>query len=98
MGKDEGNRHKVGALHENLTLIDAMSVTPRLPDDPDECQRLLPDLLRRNDELRQQAEDAQRQAQDARRRITELEHVLEATAADYNQLQEKHAELAETLA
>jgi transposase len=75
-----------------------MSVTPRLPDDPDECQRLLHDLLRRNDELRQQAEDAQRQAEDARRRITELEHVLEATAADYSQLQEKHAELAETLA
>ena len=44
-----------------------MSVTPRLPDDPDECQRLLHDLLRRNDELRQQAEDAQRQAEDARR-------------------------------
>jgi hypothetical protein len=68
-----------------------MSVMPRLPDDPDECQRLLHDLLRRNDELRQQAENA-------RRRIAELEHVLEATAADNSQLQEKHAELAETLA
>ena len=33
-----------------------MSVTPRLPDDPGECQRLLEDLLRRNAELRQQAE------------------------------------------
>ena len=33
-----------------------MSVTPHLPDDPGECQRLLEDLLRRNDELRQQAE------------------------------------------
>jgi transposase len=68
-----------------------MSVTPRLPDDPDECQRLLLDLLRRNDELRQQAEDA-------RRRVAELERVLEETAADYSQLQERHAELAETLA
>jgi transposase len=54
-----------------------MSVTPRLPDDPDECQRL---------------------AEEARRRIDELQRVLEETAADYSQLQEKHAELAETLA
>jgi transposase len=68
-----------------------MSVTPSLPDDPGECQRLLDDLLRRNDELRRQAEDA-------RRRIDELQRVLEATATDYSQLQEKHAEPAETLA
>jgi transposase len=75
-----------------------MSVTPRLPDDPGECQRLLDDLLRRNDELRRQAEDAQHQAEDAQRRIDELQRVLEATAADYSQLQERHAELAEILA
>jgi transposase len=75
-----------------------MSVMPHLPDDPEQGQRLLHDLLRRNDELRQQAEVAQRQAQDARRRIEELQRVLDATAADYNQLQERHAELAETLA
>jgi transposase len=68
-----------------------MSVIPRLPDDPEQCQRLLHDLLSRNDELRRQAEDA-------RRRIDELQRVLDATAADYSQLQEKHAELAETLA
>src|SRR5271168_1686035 len=68
-----------------------MSVIPRLPDDPEQCQRLLHDLLSRNDELRRQAEDAQR-------RIDELQRVLDATAADYSQLQEKHAELAETLA
>jgi transposase len=68
-----------------------MSVTPRLSDDPEQNQRLLHDLLRRNDELRQQAADAQQ-------RIDELQRVLEATAADYNQLQERHAELAETLA
>jgi transposase len=82
-----------------------MSVTPRLPDDPGECQRLLEDLLRRNDELRQQAETAffqaqssQQQAAEAQRRLAELERVLEETAADYDQLKEKHAELAETLA
>jgi transposase len=82
-----------------------MSVVPLLPDDPEQSPQLLHDLLRRNDELRQQAEDArrqaadaQRQAEDDRRRIDELQRVLEATAADYKQLQEKHAELAETLA
>src|SRR5271166_1562967 len=68
-----------------------MSVTPLLPDDPEQCQQLLHDLLRRNDELRQQAENAQR-------RVDELQRVLDETAADYNQLQQKHAELAETLA
>src|SRR5512135_2253027 len=35
---------------------------------------------------------------DLLRRNDELQRVLEATAADYSQLQEKHAELAETLA
>jgi transposase len=89
-----------------------MSLIPHLPDDPGEFQRLLDDLLHRNDELRRQAEDAQRQAEDAQRqaeearrqaeeaqrRIDELQRVLEETAADYSQLQEKHAELAETLA
>jgi transposase len=67
-----------------------MSAVPCLPDDPEQCQRLLLDLLRRNDELRQQAQDAQR-------RVDELQRVLDATAADYSQLQEQHAELAETL-
>jgi transposase len=68
-----------------------MSVMHYLPDDPAECRRLLDDLLCRNDELRQQAEAA-------RRRIDELERVLAQTAADYDQLKEEHAELAETLA
>jgi transposase len=82
-----------------------MSVTPHIPDDLETCQRWLGDLLRRNDELRQQAEtaqwkaqDAQQKAEDARRRIDELERVLAETATDYSQLQQRHAELAETLA
>ena len=75
-----------------------MSVTPHIPDDPAECQRLLEDLLRRNDELRQQAEADREQAEDARRRIDELERVLDRTAAEYDQLQQQNAELAETLA
>jgi transposase len=68
-----------------------MSDTTRLPDDPVESRRLLDDLLRDNDALRQQAEDA-------RRRIDELERILNATAADYDRLQQEHAELLETLA
>jgi multidrug efflux pump subunit AcrA (membrane-fusion protein) len=82
-----------------------MTITPSLTDDPSERQQLLEDLLRRNNELRQQAEIAQQQAQsaeqqaaDARRRIDELERVLDQTAAEYDQLKEQHAELAETLA
>jgi transposase len=82
-----------------------MSVVPPLPDDPEQREPLLHDLLRRNDELRRQAEAAQRQAEetqrraeDAQRRIAELERVLAATAADYSQLQQQHAELADTLA
>jgi transposase len=82
-----------------------MSVTPHLPVDPGEGQPSLEDLLRRNAELRQQAQTAQQQAEitqrqieDAQRRIDELERVLDQTAADYDQLKEKHAELAETLA
>src|ERR1700677_2995398 len=85
---------------------------PHIPDDPGECQRLLEALLRRNAELRQQAESAQEQAEssrqraeithqqieDAKPRIDELERVIEETAAEYGQLQGKHAELAEALA
>ena len=59
----------------------------------DELERLL-----EQDGLRQQAEAARQQAEDAQRRIDELERVLDQTAADYQQLQEKHDELAETLA
>jgi transposase len=75
-----------------------MSVTPRLPGDPVECRRLLDDLLRSHDVLRQQAEAERQRADDARRRIDELERILAETAADYERLKEEHAELAETLA
>ena len=68
-----------------------MSVTELVPDDLGNCPQLLEDLLRRNAELRQQAEDAER-------RINELERVLDQTAADYDQLKQEHTELAETLA
>ena len=89
-----------------------MTISPRPPDDLGECQRLLGDVLRRNDQLRQQAEAAQQQAEsaqrqvetaqrqvtEAERRVDELERVLDQTAAEYDQLKEEHAELAETLA
>jgi transposase len=75
-----------------------MSFTLRDPDDPGERQRLLEDLLRSNNELRQQAEIAQQQAEIAKRRVEELQRVLDQTAADYDQLKEEHAELAEVLA
>ncbi|WP_246196071.1 IS66 family transposase [Aquisphaera giovannonii] len=48
-----------------------------IPDDPEECRRLLLESLRR---------------------IGELERVLDATAADYGDLQRRYAEQAESLA
>jgi hypothetical protein len=75
-----------------------MSFTLRAPDDPGECQRLLEDLLRSNNELRQQAELAQQQIEFAKQRVEELQRVLDQTAADYDQLKEEHKELAEVLA
>ena len=68
-----------------------MSMTLRLPDDPREHQQFLQDLLRSNDELRQQADDA-------KSRVEELQRVLDQTANDYDKLKEEHAELAQTLA
>src|SRR5262245_16876371 len=84
--------------HERASISRTMSLTLRLPDDPSEYQRFLEDLLRSNDELRQQAEIAQQQTEEAKRRVEELQRVLDQTAADYDQLKEEHAELAEALA
>src|SRR5215831_8063653 len=75
-----------------------MDPASQLPDDPAECRRLLADLLRRNDELRRQAEAEQQRADDARRRMDELQRILAATADDYDRLKEEHAELLESLA
>src|SRR4051812_21632337 len=90
--------HSGPAQYEDTTITYVMSFMQCLPDDPKRCQRLLEDLLRRNDELQRQAEDARHQAEESQRRIEELQRVLDQTAADYSQLQERHAELAETLA
>ena len=54
-----------------------MDTASHPPDDPAQCRRTLADLLRRNDELRRQAEDEHQRADAARRRIDELERVLE---------------------
>ena len=63
-----------------------------------DAQQQAQDAQQQAQDAQQQAQDAQRQAEDARCRIAELQRVLDATAADYGQLQEKHAELAEELA
>jgi transposase len=82
-----------------------MSCTLRVPDDPREYQQFLEDLLRSNDELRQQvniaqqrAEDANRQSEDVKHRAEELQRILNETAADYDRLKEENAALAEELA
>ena len=69
-----------------------MDMASHLPDDPAECRRLLEDLLRSRDALRQQAEDEHHRAEDEHRRVDELERILAATAEDYDRLKEEHAE------
>jgi transposase len=74
-----------------------MSETPRIPDDPEQCRQLLLGLLRRNDELRRQAEE-QLGLDALRRSLDELQRVLDATAADYSQLKDQYDEALEALA
>jgi hypothetical protein len=63
-----------------------MDMPSHLPDDPAQCRRLLADLLRSHDVLRQQAEDERHKAEEGRRRVGELERILDQTAADYDRL------------
>src|SRR6478672_4986369 len=58
-------------------IIHVMSVIPPIPDNPEQCQQLLVGMLRRNDELRRQAEDAQRQAEDAQRQAEDAQRQAE---------------------
>jgi transposase len=75
-----------------------MDMASQIPDDPAECRRLLADLLRSHDALRQQVESQRQRAEEGHRRIGELERILDQTAADYDRLKEEHAALAESLA
>src|SRR4051795_7436071 len=74
-----------------------MDMASQIPDDPDECRRLLADLLRSNDALRSQVEAEHQGAEEGHRRIGELERVLDQTAADYDRLRQEPAALDETL-
>ena len=62
------------------------------------CFAVTPSCGSRPKSAQERADITQKQIEDAKRRIGELERVLDRTAAEYGQLQEKHAELAETLA
>jgi transposase len=69
-----------------------MTIGPRLPDDPGECQRLLEDLLRRNNELRQQAEAAQQQAESAQQQAESAQQQAETAEQRVEAAQRQAAE------
>jgi hypothetical protein len=84
-------------LSRNDELLQQAEAAGRQAED---AQRRIGELERQldSDALHQQAEAERRRADEAQRRIDELERVLAQTAAEFEQLQQKNAELAETLA
>jgi predicted RNase H-like nuclease (RuvC/YqgF family) len=76
-----------------------MSGTPCFPDDPEQCRRLLDDLLRRNEELRQQAEAAQRTIDQLERQLQQdaLHQQAEAERQRAEEAQRKIDELERVL-
>src|ERR1700677_1715828 len=74
-----------------------MSVVSLLPDDLGECQRLLEDLLRRNTELRQQAESAQQQADIAEQQAENTRQRAEITQQQIDDANRRIDELERVL-
>jgi transposase len=68
-----------------------MDDTPSLPNDLTECHELLLAAYR-------QAMQLQQRAADAEQRVAELDQVLEATAASFEELKQEHAATLEELA
>ena len=68
-----------------------MDDTPSLPNDLTECHELLLAAYK-------QAMQLQQRAADAEHRVAELDHVLEATAASFEQLKQEHAATLDELA
>lgn len=76
-----------------------------LPDDPDECRRLLLAAYRESQQLQRESQDLQRETQQlqqqvtaSRREVETLNRVLDQTADSYAQLQQEHAVKLEELA
>src|SRR5271167_118260 len=69
-----------------------------LPSDLAECHRLLLAAFQQTVQLERRAAESARRATDSARRIAELDRVLDATSASYEDLQHEHASMLEELA
>ena len=69
-----------------------------LPDDLEECQRLLLAAFEQSVRLQRQVDDAEQTAGQARQQVAELQRVLDETADSYAKLQQDHAASLEQLA
>jgi len=69
-----------------------------LPTDVAECHRLLLAAYKQAVQLERRATESERRATDSEQRIAELDRVLDATSASYEDLQHEHASMLEELA
>jgi len=69
-----------------------------LPNDLDQCQRLLLAAFREATERERRLADAERRASESQQQVTDLGHVLNETAASFEQLRQEHAATREELA
>ena len=75
-----------------------MDAPNSLPNDVQECQRLLLAAYRQSLVLEQAAEDAKQLAMESEQQAAELTRVLDETAASYQKLQQEHAATLDELA
>jgi hypothetical protein len=75
-----------------------MDAPNSLPNDVQECQRLLLAAYRQSLVLEQAAEDAKQRAMESEQQAAELTRVLDETAASYQKLQQEHAATLDELA
>ena len=69
-----------------------------LPTDLTECHRLLVTAFKQAVQLERRAENAEQRVAESQQRVAELDHVLDATSASFQELQQEHASTLEELA
>ncbi len=69
-----------------------------LPTDLAECHRLLLAAYKQAVQLERRATESERRATESQQRIAELDRVLDATSASYEELQHEHTSTLEELA
>ena len=80
------------------TTAGAMDDTNFLPRDVTECHRLLVAAFKQATQLEQKAAAAEQRAAQSEQQVTELNRVLNETAASYQELQQEHATTLDELA